>query len=225
MILLQLVVFAPIALTVLDISTRGSASFGRVLLQPIRNPIIIGVVFSVTGIHLPHSIMEPFRLIGAAAVPVVVISFGMSLHGQRILQPGSVRRDVILASAIKLAVMPAIAWLVGTWFGLHGHELFVVVVLAALPSAQNVFNYAQRYERGEVIARDTVLITTILAVPVLVLVAALLSEKSFSKKHRSVVIITRCVDGEIHDHRHVVARRVTFAFVSVDVRARHQLVE
>ncbi|MDQ1550360.1 MAG: malonate transporter, partial [Microbacteriaceae bacterium] len=44
-----------------------------------------------------------------------------------------------------------------------------------LPSAQNVFNYAQRYERGVTIARDTVLITTIGAVPVLVLVAALLA--------------------------------------------------
>jgi malonate transporter len=48
-------------------------------------------------------------------------------------------------------------------------------VLAALPSAQNVFNYAQRYDRGEILARDTVLITTVLSVPVLLVVAALLA--------------------------------------------------
>jgi predicted permease len=48
-------------------------------------------------------------------------------------------------------------------------------VLAGLPTAQNVFNYVQRYERGETIARDTGLITTIGAVPVLVTVAALLT--------------------------------------------------
>jgi len=48
------------------------------------------------------------------------------------------------------------------------------VALAALPAAQNVFNYAQRYSRGEIIARDTVLITTIGSIPVLVLVAAVL---------------------------------------------------
>ena len=56
-------------------------------------------------------------------------------------------------------------------FGLRGTALFGVVLLAALPTAQNVFNYAQRYERGVILARDTVLITTIGAVPVLVLAA------------------------------------------------------
>jgi malonate transporter len=48
------------------------------------------------------------------------------------------------------------------------------VVLAGLPTAQNVFVYAQRYERGVTLARDTVLITTVGSVPVLVLVALLL---------------------------------------------------
>jgi len=59
-------------------------------------------------------------------------------------------------------------------FGLDGHPLFVVVALAALPAAQNVFNYASRYGRGEIIARDAVLITTIGSIPVLLVVAALL---------------------------------------------------
>jgi malonate transporter len=48
------------------------------------------------------------------------------------------------------------------------------VMLAALPTAQNVLNYAQRYERAEVIARDTVLITTVGSIPVLVIAALLL---------------------------------------------------
>ena len=44
-----------------------------------------------------------------------------------------------------------------------------MVVLAALPTAQNVFSYAQRYERGEIMARDVALITTVLCVSVLLL--------------------------------------------------------
>ena len=117
-----------------------------------------------------------FHLIGAAAVPVVLISFGMSLHGTRPLAPGSARRDVILASTLKLTLMPLAAWLVGgVVFGLSGHRLFAVVVLAALPAAQNVFNYAQRYDRGVILARDVVLITTALSLPVLLVIAALLA--------------------------------------------------
>jgi malonate transporter len=179
-LLLQLLVISPIALTILDISTSGRASVGRILMQPFTNPIIIGsllgLVVSVTGLELPVAVMEPFRLVGAAAVPLVLIGFGMSLHGQRLLVPGSGRRDILTASTIKLAVMPLVAWVLGRFvFDLDAEQLFAVVVLAGLPTAQNIFVFAQRYERGVILARDTVLITTIGSVPVLVLVALLLA--------------------------------------------------
>lgn len=179
-ILLQLIVLAPIALTVLDVSTSGTLSLRRILLQPVRNPLIIGsllgVIVAVTHLTIPAPVLAPFTLVGAAAVPVILLNFGMSLHGSRVLAPGTDRKDVVLASSLKLAVMPVIAWLLGHFvWQLHGHQLFVVVVLAALPTAQNVFNYAQRYQRGVTLARDTVLITTALSIVVLVIVAALLA--------------------------------------------------
>ena len=179
-ILLQLVVLAPIALTILDLTTSGKVSVRRILLQPVRNPLIIGsalgLLVAVTGIELPDPVMAPFELVGAAAVPVVLLGFGMSLHGSRPLAPGTERRDVVVASILKLAVMPVAAWALGHFvFGLTGHLLFVVTVLAALPTAQNVFTYAQRYQRGVILARDAVLITTALSIVVLVIVAALLA--------------------------------------------------
>ena len=178
-ILLQLVLFAPVALAVLDARTGGGVSLGQVLSQPFRNPILIGsalgLALTLTGIELPDAAMEPFRIVGGAAVPLMLISYGMSLNGQKILQRGSGRRDVLLASGLKLAIMPVVAGLVGHLaFGLDGQELFAVVALAALPTAQNVFNYAQRYERGVILARDTILITTVGSLPVLMVVAAVL---------------------------------------------------
>ena len=178
-ILLQLLVLTPITLTILDITTSGKASFRRIVSRPLTNPLIIGsalgVVVSATGLELPDAVMEPFRIVGAAAVPLVLIAFGMSLHGQKLLAPGSGRRDILLASTIKLAIMPLIAWVFGRFvFGLDHDQLFAAVVLAGLPTAQNIFVYAQRYERGVTIARDTVLMTTVGSVPVLVLVALLL---------------------------------------------------
>jgi predicted permease len=179
-LLFQLLVLAPISLGILDVATSGTVSVKRILLQPVRNPIIIasvlGVIVSITGLELPAAVMEPFRIVGAAAVPLVLIAFGMSLVGRRLLEPGSGRRDILLASFIKLAVMPVVAWLFGRFvFGLGQEQLFAVVVLAGLPTAQNIFVYAQRYNRGVAVARDTVLITTIGSVPILVIVAALLA--------------------------------------------------
>jgi len=181
-ILLQVIVLAPIALAVLDVATSGRFTLGRIVVQPVKNPLILasilGLVLNLAGVHLPAPVLEPFRLVGAAAVPVVLLSFGISLRGRRPLAAGSDRRLVILASVVKVLLMPVLAWVVGAFvLHLHGHALFVVVVLAALPAAQNVFNYAQRYGRGVVIARDVVLITTALSLPAMIAIAALLAPR------------------------------------------------
>lgn len=180
--LLQLIVITPVALTILDISTGGKPSIGRILLQPVRNPLIIasalGFLIAVTGLEIPPQVFRPFELIGGAAVPVILIAFGMSLHGTRVLAPGEFRKDVVLASVFKLVLMPVAAWLIGTFvFGLDGQALFAAVILMALPTGQNVFNYAQRYRRGEVLARDVVFITTLGSFPAMLIVAALLAPR------------------------------------------------
>ena len=58
--------------------------------------------------------------------------------------------------------------------GLRGSSLYEVVVMAALPTAQNVYVAAARYRASENLARDTVLITTIGTVLVLLLISAVL---------------------------------------------------
>lgn len=178
-ILLQLLVFTPITMTILDSVTFGRTSLWRSLARTASNPIVLGsalgAIVSVSGVELPPIVMEPAVLIANACVPILLISYGISLHGQRVLAPSGRRRDVLVATALKLLVMPVLAWVVATFvFSLSAQEVLVVVVLAALPTAQNVFNYAQRFDVGETIARDTVFLTTIGCVPVLIAVTLLL---------------------------------------------------
>jgi predicted permease len=49
-----------------------------------------------------------------------------------------------------------------------------VAVVSALPTAQNVLVYAIQYRQGTALARDAGLVTTVLAIPALLVVAALL---------------------------------------------------
>jgi len=179
-LLMQLLFFAPTLLALLDFSTRGHVRVLDVLLMPVRNPLIIavlaGVVVALLGIRLPEAVLAPFEILGGAAIPMVLMSFGASLRGERPLRPGSGRRDVLTATAIKSFVMPAVAWAFGAGvLHLDGHALFAAVVFAALPTAQNIFNFAQRYDRGVIISRDTVLLTTALSVPVMLGIAAVLA--------------------------------------------------
>ena len=165
-VLLQLLLFAPLALAVLGATVEGRTSAWVIVRSTLTNPIIVGsllgVLVAVTGIELPPIVLEPIELIGHAAVPLMLIAYGLSLHGQRLLEPGTGRRDVLVASVLKLVAMPVAAWAFGRFvFGLDGLDLYAVTVLAALPTAQNVFVFAQRYETAEVVARDTVFLTTI----------------------------------------------------------------
>ena len=178
-VLLQLLLFAPVALAVLGATVEGRTSAWVIIRSTLTNPIIVGsllgVLVAVSGIELPPIVLDPIELIGHAAVPLMLIAYGLSLHGQRLLEPGTGRRDVLLASTLKLIAMPVVAWALGRFvFGLEGIDLYAVTVLAALPTAQNVFVFAQRYETAEIVARDTVFLTTIGSVPALLAVALLL---------------------------------------------------
>ncbi len=178
-ILMQLLILTPVSLTILDAVSSDTVSVRRTLLRTATNPIIIGsllgTLVSVFGIPVPPIVMDPIQLIADAAVPVLLISYGLSLHGQRVLGTTGHRRDVILASALKLVAMPLIAWAAAEFlFGLPAEQVLIVVVLAALPTAQNVFNYSQRYDVAESISRDTVFLTTIGCLPALLLIMTLL---------------------------------------------------
>jgi malonate transporter len=179
-ILLQLIVFTPVTMAVFEAISTGQRRVLPILRRTVTNPLVVGsvlgVLVSVSGAELPPVVLEPAILLANACVPVMLISYGISLHGQRVLGARGRRRDVLLATALKLFVMPAIAWAVAVFaFRLAPQDVLVVTVLAALPTAQNVFNYAQRFDIGETIARDTVFLTTVGCVPVLLAITLLLS--------------------------------------------------
>ena len=182
LLIFQLAFFTPLFLLILDSSTSSHrTTFLSFIFMILRNPMIVGsalgLVVAGTGFKVPELVMEPIHLIGGAAIPAMLIAFGMSLNGTRPLQASSERRtDTLLASGFKLAVQPALAYLFARFaVGMEGHALFAVVVTSALPTAQNVFVAASRYKTGLTVAKDTVLITTVVAVPAMIGVALLLT--------------------------------------------------
>ncbi|GHD25424.1 membrane protein [Nocardiopsis kunsanensis] len=182
-LLLQLLFMAPVGLTLLDLNRGQVRGLGPVVRRslgtPVRNPILIGslagVAVSASGWTPPGPLMEPFDLVGAMAVPAMLLAFGMSLNGSRMPGRGPEKGPMFLAVVLKSVVQPVVACVLGAWvFGLGSADLFSVVVLAALPTAQNVFNYASLYRTSEMMVREVVLVTTILTVPVLLVVTLLL---------------------------------------------------
>lgn len=179
LLVLQLVFLAPILMGVLDALRNGRVNLWSVLKQPFVNPIVLGsamgVVWSAFDIAQPDWLMLPLKLVGGAAVPLMLMAFGISLKGQKPLQAGTGRKSVLVATFAKSFLLPVTVYSLGRWvFQLNDDALFAATVLAGLPTAQNMFQYALRYDTGEILARDVIFLTTALTLPVTLISAMLL---------------------------------------------------
>ncbi|MFC9327505.1 AEC family transporter [Kitasatospora sp. NPDC057015] len=146
----------------------GSDRARRLLLLPLRNPVILasalGSVFSAAGWHLPPALAHSGELLGGAGVPTALVVLGMSLHGRATADGPGRPAEVGVSVVIKTLVQPLGAFAVGSLvLRLPAHQLLAVVVCSALPTAQNVFVYARQYGSSAVLARDSVLYSTLLS--------------------------------------------------------------
>jgi len=179
--LYQLVVLAPISFVVLDMVESGHRpSWRRVIIQPIRNPVIIasviGIVLAATGTSIPEVVDAPLTLIAGMAVPGALMAFGISLRGSPLPGRGGRAADLVLVTVLKVLIMPLVAFMLARWvFGLEGVPLLAATMCAALPTAQNIFVYAVRYRTSGPLARDVVSTTTVACIPALIFIATLLS--------------------------------------------------
>lgn len=176
----QMAVFTPLFQSVLHSAVSGQRPSVRALAGTIvANPMIIasaaGLAVLGFNLHLPTFVTEPIDVIAGISIPGMLLAFGMSLTASKpFSKEAGHRADILLATALKLLAMPLIAWALARFaFGLAGIELYAAVVLAALPTAQNVYVAAARYEVGEEMTRDIALFTSVGTMIALMVIASL----------------------------------------------------
>ena len=181
--LIQVGVLQPLALAILDASRARAEgrtiSLLRYLTLPVRNPITLGVLvglaLALTHQPIPEFLAPPVELVGSTAVPLMLISFGASLRLDPLPGKSPDKAELAVIIAIKVVLHPLAALLIGTLaFHLSGPNLMAVTVLAALPSAQNLYIMAGRYGVREMVARDAVFMSTILCIPVIFVASTVL---------------------------------------------------
>lgn len=169
-LVLQMAVLSPIVIAGLD---RGASGVLKSVIAGLKAPVVVaafaGFAVSASSWAVPEPVLAPLQILGGASIPMILMSFGASLTGEKVLQ--SQRLATTTATTLKLIGMPAVAWGVASLMGLTGSDMYAALILCALPTAQNVYNYAATYRSGEVICRDTVFLTTFLSLPAMLLIA------------------------------------------------------
>jgi hypothetical protein len=136
-----------INLVCVSVFAAGGRKFSplRFLLQLARNPLlvscVIGFVLNLSGIGLPPGIGPSLRALGQGAVALGLMAVGAALT----IEALSARLKLQAAvGAVKLLVVPALVWLVGTLLGLSGLPLSIAVLCMALPTASSAYIMARQ---------------------------------------------------------------------------------
>ena len=177
-LLVQMLLVQPAALIVLDrITGRGEGvapAVRRLVTNPLTIAAVLGLVLATTGWRLPAALLSPLEMLAGAAIPLMLMSYGAALRLSPPIGRAGHNGEVVVATVLKMTVMPVVAWAVGVGLGLDDRVLLGVVITAALPTAQNIFLHATRYRVGEDVARETILVTTLASLPAALIVAVLL---------------------------------------------------
>ena len=188
-LLIQMVVLQPTALAILDwnqAKQQGRAtSLAKLITLPLRNPMTVGTLagLAVNLIHrrldwfaLPEFVFHPIDMLGAVAVPLMLLAFGVSLRLDPRPSGGTEQVESWFTVTLKVVVQPLIAFALASWvLHLDPAAVRAVTVVACLPPAQNIFIFASKYEVRMVFARDTTFRATMIAVITIMVAATVLA--------------------------------------------------
>lgn len=154
------------ALSGADRGTRPAALALGVVRKIVFHPFIIATAVGVAAAYLefrpPVPIERFLDYLSRAAAPCALFAMGVTLA----LRPLK-RVPVELApiAALKLVIHPLLCYVVLSWIGDYPPTwLFSAVLLAALPTATNVFVIAQQYGVWVQRASASILLTTVISV-------------------------------------------------------------
>ena len=174
----QLGVMQPLALAHFD-AVRARESGGPVpvrslLTLPFRNPLTVGTLaglaVNMARLTVPELIPLPTPVLGHVAVPTMLLAFGIALRLDPRPTRGPDSAETGLIVAIKTVLQPLAALLLARYaFHLPHEAVRAVTIVAALPSAQNIYVISMRYGVRDLVDRDTIFSAT--AVSALVILA------------------------------------------------------
>lgn len=165
-LLLALVIplFNVLAILVLTVSSKreGGLSVKKVVIDIIKNPLIIAVFlalpFSYLGFTLPEVVERTGRYFANLTLPLALLTIGATLNLKSLKHSSSM---AIWATSSKLLILPAILTLGASMMGFAGQDLVNMFVLFGCPTAAASFVMAKAMGGNAQLAANIILTTTL----------------------------------------------------------------
>ena len=128
-------------------SSGGRLSFRKILKSVVLNPLVqgpvVGLLFLVLGIHFPKILEDSLRTIGGISTPLAFVVLGATIQLKSIRKNWKYISFTVLG---KLFIVPLIVFIVCYCLGMRRQML--VMVLGAMASPTAVASFAMAKEAG-----------------------------------------------------------------------------
>ncbi|KAK47926.1 transporter [Caballeronia jiangsuensis] len=133
--------------------------------QIATNPVILaticGLLWSIGGLTLPAPVASFLTILGEALTPCALFAIGLDLS------LGELRGRVnlyALLTALKLAIVPLVVYLLCIASGLGHTATIAAVVCAAVPTAKSAYVLASEYDVEKSVVGAVISMTTLLSI-------------------------------------------------------------
>jgi len=145
-------------------SLKNPSNWRRIGTQLALNPIVLGcafgMAFSALGYELSETFKRTMKDLAAPTLPLALLTVGASLGGSPMRNRLGL---VMLATLLKLVLLPALIWLLLDAAGVSNPSLTMAVVLLGSPTAVTSFIMAKEMEGDEHLASAIIMASTVLS--------------------------------------------------------------
>ncbi len=157
-------ILAVIALTV-PFHKKKESDFGKIFKTIVTNPLILAAVFaapfSIFKISLGSIPTVTLTYLAKISLPLALVSIGASLNLKELKKAS---RISFLAAFNKIVLFPLIAVAIGIYSGFDKHQLTILFILFASPTAVASFIMADAMGGNSKLASDIIVVSTIFSV-------------------------------------------------------------
>ena len=149
---------------------KGENGFGEALRLPLLWSAVGGLGLAAFGIELPRLVMEPIEMLGAMAIPLMLLNLGLQLRTLDVADFG----HSVSAVGLRMLGGGLAAWLFIGLLGIEGVDRGVLLLMSVMPAAVINVVLAQRYDTDPTLVASSIVLGTLaslVSIPVVLLLA------------------------------------------------------
>ncbi|MDW7645797.1 MAG: AEC family transporter [Desulfuromonadales bacterium] len=165
----------PLSTLAIVVAQGGEVPLGKALINtfkiPIFHAVALAFLLKAVDLSVPFFILRAVELLGDAAIPLMLVLLGMQLARTRLESHWGF---LSLATLIRLAVAPLVAWAITALLAIDGTSRNVIILQTSTPSAVLPLLYALRFGMRPDLVAGTIFVTTLLSAGSLTIILYLL---------------------------------------------------